>query len=766
MYSMMVSNEPCGACGKPSLAFNCGEDSWHYRHDEDASKWHWAKGSSAAIFSPVYPGEPSEQGGTLIICEGESDAIALHACGFNAIGILGANNIPRAIGELQGSLKGLDFIIMKEADRGGKAFEEGARSALATLGHRVRVSEYALESDARTILTRHAVAAGVTFAPAFGGTESFIKFCSALANGDARLAKVREAARSEFAALMRDARSIGVAVATIESPTTASVAGSNEIPAGWRVDEFGVHRFAGEDEGYRLVLPARLGVEAVEVDAHSGREELRLAWQRGSREWVQSVPRATAASAQRIVELADDGLPVTSANARGVVEFLGAVEALNFAQLPRETVTRIAGWHKGHLHHQAELLRVNEDTGSGRMLSGLVARGSGEEAEEGIRRTLIDHPVAAFLIGASAAAPMLQMVGLRGFAVHVWGDSMGGKTAAVKLAASVWGDPARLMTSWAASPSAIEATAATMQNLPLVIDELQAAESRDHVARTMYMLTNGVGRARATVTGELGAQRTWLTTVLTTGEEPLLADDANDGARNRLIEINAAPFAGEAANAAAAAAHDLADRCYGWIGRQLVDQPVFSPANWGRVREDHDSATGALREAFGDALPPIKLRSVALVTVALQMLHDYLNIPLPAINTVRDVIKQSARDSATVDANQPLEWKARDAILTLFATRSRDLTPDSVHGQIGAIVSADEVGGADSYYLTPAGMREAAKIHSIPPRRITQLLFAAGVIDSETATVRRWRGPGTSPSRVFKINTNKLNNSNTPEEIV
>jgi uncharacterized protein (DUF927 family) len=64
-----------------------------------------------------------------------------------------------------------------------------------------------------------------------------------------------------------------------------------------------------------------------------------------------------------------------------------------------------------------------------------------------------------FILAASFTAPLLRIIKQRIFFVYNWGGSKGGKTAALKAALSVWGDPERLMVNFNATQVGLERTA-------------------------------------------------------------------------------------------------------------------------------------------------------------------------------------------------------------------------------------------------------------------------------------------------------------------
>ena len=88
---------------------------------------------------------------------------------------------------------------------------------------------------------------------------------------------------------------------------------------------------------------------------------------------------------------------------------------------------------------------------------------------------------ARVILAASFASPLLEVLGALPFFVHLWGvDSGTGKTVALMLAASVWGDPAvgAYIKTFDATVVGHEKTAAFLNHLPLCLDELQSLPPR------------------------------------------------------------------------------------------------------------------------------------------------------------------------------------------------------------------------------------------------------------------------------------------------
>ena len=755
----------CSVCGKPALAFSAIGGGVHYRHVSSHDvRFHWAAGGSSPLY--IAGGGNPHSGKSLHVVEGQTDAHALHAVGLPAIGVLGSGNIGKALAMLDeaGLLRDYaEVIVWRERGTGGEKFIDGARAAAAKLTFTLRIADWPLEADdARALLAQAAEAHRVRMSDdEYGGALTHLKLCAAIETGHERVADLAAAFRQRIEDIARDATYAGASSVEIVDTATAAPVQALEIPGGWRLSERMGVQAENADGAYITVIPAPLVIDAIEVDAHDGSERVALRWKARGHDRFLSAPREVVASTRRIVDLSAQGLPVTSDNALGVVRWLHRLEHAN--TLPRATVARRAGWAMGRHLSSAVDMSLDEGTGSARLLSGLSERGEVDESTAFLRRVVERHPMAACMCAASLTAALLAPLGMRGFALHLWGDSRGGKTAALKLALSLWGDPIRLMGSWSATANAIEAHAATLCDLPTALDELQAAKSVEHVAQTIYALANGVGRARATVTGDLGTQRQWRTVVLTTGEMPLLPEDAHDGARTRTIDIHAAPFAGEYATGDAAMAHDVSERAYGWIGQAMMRDSMLSPASRDLLRGEHAEATGALRERLGaraDDVPPIKLSSAGAMVWALAWLGRHVGAtdarePVQVVAAMLAVATDQSRED---DSYGSPTWKAANAILDLIAERPDAFNPHVASREVLGSAPTTRAGELDidsgTAYLTTRGMREACTRAGVPYAKARALLHAAGVIDGSQASPRR--GVMAQPVRCFAVSLDKI----------
>lgn len=139
------------------------------------------------------------------------------------------------------------------------------------------------------------------------------------------------------------------------------------------------------------------------------------------------------------------------------------------------------------------------------------------------------------------------------------------------LAASVWGDPqiGRYIQTFNSTAVGLEKTAAFLNSLPVLVDELQLArDNRGKSNFNVYALAQGVGRTRGNRGGGIERTPTWANCILTTGESPLTNSGDGSGAMNRVIDIECK--ASEKVISDGMRVSSILKKNYGFAGRVFV----------------------------------------------------------------------------------------------------------------------------------------------------------------------------------------------------
>ena len=353
----------------------------------------------------------------------------------------------------------------------------------------------------------------------------------------------------------------------------------------WEANDLGVFKDGPWGEVIACPHPV-LPVERL-VNLDTGLEKLKLAYRKGERWRELIVDRATLASAQKVTALADRGLSVTSETAKAFVQYISDLENLNYDRLPeRKSISRLGYLPgEGFVPYVDGILFDGEATFRP-LFQAVHTQGDWEVWQETARACRRESMTARVMLAASFASPLVELLGALPFFVHLWGvDSGTGKTVALMLAASVWGDPAigAYLKTFDATVVGHEKTAAFLNHLPLCLDELQLAKAGHGPAKfDVYKLAQGVGRTRGTKYGGVDQTPTWRNCILTTGESPLTTQNAGAGAINRVIEIECK--AEQAVIADGVGVSSVLKQNFGWAGQKFIEELYGNPRIWDDVR--------------------------------------------------------------------------------------------------------------------------------------------------------------------------------------
>ena len=351
------------------------------------------------------------------------------------------------------------------------------------------------------------------------------------------------------------------------------------VPGGYELGEGGVHSVTLDPETYEErrspVAPAPVILAGRTTDVNDGRESAELVYKRRDRWQRRSASRSQIMNSREVVKLSDYGVPVSSGNAGALVEYLGDFDTENIHELPHAKTSSQMGWQSGgeegflwgkrllrtgHLLPDDEtdveevppeqwdeniIMFRGEDVGDEQLAEAYAPAGSFEEWQR-VMRDVEPFDRIKLVIVASLAAPVLQIVGGHNFIVDISNPTSRGKTATLRLAASVWGNPderapSSALATWDATRVWIERASAALNNLPLLLDDTKRARHAKVVSQTLYDVASGRGRGRGSLTG-LGRSGSWSTVLISTGEQPATSFTEDGGTRARVLSLWGSPF--------------------------------------------------------------------------------------------------------------------------------------------------------------------------------------------------------------------------------
>ncbi len=172
--------------------------------------------------------------------------------------------------------------------------------------------------------------------------------------------------------------------------------------------------------------------------------------------------------------------------------------------------------------------------------STLSQQGTLAQWRDELCKPLAEQSRFVFSIACAFAGQLLELLDDDGGGFHIVGSSTMGKSLSLKVAASVWGNPDRYVKTWRSTDNALEGIASECNDGFLPLDEISDSDAKA-VGRTIYMLGNGTGKGRSTVTGHNRTTKTWRIIFLSNGEESLQNFMAQAGQKtNAGIEVRVA----------------------------------------------------------------------------------------------------------------------------------------------------------------------------------------------------------------------------------
>ena len=359
-----------------------------------------------------------------------------------------------------------------------------------------------------------------------------------------------------------------------------------ELNAGdWEADDSGIFKKNGYNDEVACPHPIMPVERLVNID--TGEEKLQLAFRKGTIWRKIIVSKTVLASSNKVTELAGSGIAVTSQNARAFIQYISDMENMNYYLIPeKKSIGRFGYIPDEGFSPFVDGLIFDGDANFKAMFQTVRSRGSETKWLETAAEVREMSTTAKIILAASFASVLLEPLNCLPFFVHLWGvDSGTGKTVALMVAASVWGDPAvgAYVKTFDGTVVGMEKTAAFLNNLPFCLDELQLAkDSKGRTTFDVYKLAQGVGRTRGNRSGGVDLTPTWRNCILTTGESPLTGTASGTGAVNRVIDIECK--SAQAVIKDGMRISGAVKRNYGFAGRKFVER-LYQPGVIDQVSE-------------------------------------------------------------------------------------------------------------------------------------------------------------------------------------
>lgn len=366
---------------------------------------------------------------------------------------------------------------------------------------------------------------------------------------------------------------------------------------------------------YHPILP----VERLK-NLETGEEQIRIAYKRNGRWDEVIVPKTMVTSANKIVALSGRGIAVTSENAKYLVRYLADVENSNEDHIAVQYSTSKLGWiRNGFLPYDTDVI-FDGDARFRQIAESVSQAGSRNrwyEHVSDLRRT--GRIEIKFMLAASFSSSLVQPLGGLPYFVDLWGETEGGKTVDLMLAASVWANPDEnvYIKDYKGTEAGLEATCDLLNHLPLILDDTSKKNRKieDNFEGLIYDLCSGKGKTRSNKELGLNRESHWKNCVLTNGERPLASYVTQGGAINRILELEA----GKDIFPDVTKTLEIIKGNYGHAGREFVD--LVKELGADKIRTIQQDFQGRL--ADDDKMQKQSL-SLSIILTADKLATDYL----------------------------------------------------------------------------------------------------------------------------------------------
>lgn len=155
--------------------------------------------------------------------------------------------------------------------------------------------------------------------------------------------------------------------------------------------------------------------------------------------------------------------------------------------------------------------------------------------------------------------------------MDLWGETEGGKSITLALAASVWASPEEnaYIKDYKGTDVGLEVICDMLNHLPLMLDDTSKKDRKieERFEGLVYDLCSGKGKTRSNRDLGLNRESHWKNCILTNGERPLSSYVSQGGAMNRILELEC----GQRVYDDPGEIMEVIRGNYGHAGREFVD---------------------------------------------------------------------------------------------------------------------------------------------------------------------------------------------------
>lgn len=355
------------------------------------------------------------------------------------------------------------------------------------------------------------------------------------------------------------------------------------------------------------------------------------------------------------------------------------------------------------------------------MKEALVKKGNFDTWKEMIYHHVFTSPLPAILLSASMAGLLRKWCpDSENFIVHLYGESSHGKTTALRLAASAWGLPEKIIDNWRSTDNGLERRCASRNDMVMMLDEAGMAQSEEIIKNSVYMIGNGGEKLRANKDSTDRISRRFQLVALSTGEKQLIRDAKFAGQEVRTIELNANAIGG-------ALWHNIKNgedaeklnfhlsNNYGWSVEKFIQSILFSTKEDPNFfHENHLAFTQKLRTYLPSGTPAHISRRVKHFGLIVTTWHFFLKFVMELaeqdiekysdwmIQNIGNNLLQLDTDQFKMGENEGILHHLLTSV-TKHQHKFYSSNNDTLKGDVYGVIEDDKI------CVIPSGLSEIAK---------------------------------------------------------
>lgn len=440
-----------------------------------------------------------------------------------------------------------------------------------------------------------------------------------------------------------------------------------------------------------------------------GTEKIKLMFYKNGKWESLIVDKETICNNQKIIGLSNYGINVTSETAKFLVKYLDDVENMNQDKIiTNKSVSRM-GWINGDFVPYSSNYLYAGDISFQSKFKAVSEYGEYEIWKKAMKELRKNNLTLRFIIASSFASALVKLLNINSFIVHLWGKSDTGKTVALMIGASIWGNPTKkaLLNTMNNTEVGTELLCNFFHNIPVMLDELQLIKTPSaNYDNFIYTVTEGKGKARGNKDCNVRNTSEWQNIIITSGEEPITSSNSKEGVKNRVIEIEENSTIIENGIEVV----DIITNNYGFAGKEFIN-----------IIRNRTTLLNEYKEIVSILGSEVSAKKQVASISAILLADRIISELIFKDNSISiDEAKQYfTKDIDEADRYINLIIDIANSKINYFED---DRNPENKYGDILGKIERDNSGEIKYYYFIPAKLRQILNEHNISWDGIKQKL--------------------------------------------